>query len=371
MDATDHLIGVIYEAALNPMRWPTALATLADAVGGVGAHVVLLDKVAGATGGVRPVLKVSGTRRMDPDIADRYMREWHVFDPLLPAAGHAAGTSGTILLCHEFLSEDFVAQDMYYQDFLIPSGGRYQAGVTLENDQDCMAVLDLHSRDAPFTREQLLPWTSVIAHLRRAVRLGALLIEHLQREVLLRKAVDLQGMVCVMVNNAARVLDHSLAAGEMLARGEGLRLDVEGRVRLGDDTETRRLRTLIANACRGCDGGEMPIKVQGFSAAVLQVVPAGMTCDNRFSPLRSSEALLVIDLSRPRHSPSSCAIRSKLGCSPAEAEVAAALVSGQAPRDIAMNRSTSVHTVRAQIHSLLEATGTHRIAELVVAITQT
>ncbi len=83
---------------------------------------------------------------------------------------------------------------MYYQDFLIPAGGRYQAGVTLENEQDRVAVLDLHSRDVPFTREQLRPLTSVIVHLRRAVHLSAVLAERLERVALLRTAIDGQGL---------------------------------------------------------------------------------------------------------------------------------------------------------------------------------
>ncbi|WP_428488262.1 hypothetical protein [Rhodopila sp.] len=368
MDATDHLLGVIYEAALNPVQWPAALALLADAVGGVGAHVVVLDKAAGATGGLRPRLKVHGTRSMDPEVADRYMHEWHVFDPLLPAAGHAAGPPGTIMLCHEFLSDDFVAHDMYFQDFLIPSGGRYQTGVTLENDQDRLAVLDLHSRDAPLKRDEVLSWTSVIAHLRRAVRLSTVFTEHLERETMLRTAIERAGIACVLVNNDGRIADYSPAAEEMLARGSGVRLDIEGRVRLGNETDTRRLRGLITDACRGDGGGEIAFKAQGCLTGMIQVVPAGVTCDNPFSLLRSSSALLFVDFSRPRHSPAPDRIRLEFGCSPAEADVAAALASGRAPKEIAVDRATSVHTVRAQIHRLLETTGSHRIAELVGVI---
>jgi DNA-binding CsgD family transcriptional regulator len=371
MAATDHLIGLIYEAALAPARWPATLAKLADAMGGVGAHVVLLDKTPGAPGGVRPRLKVSGTRHMDPGMADRYMREWHMLDPLLPAAGPAVGPPGTVLLCHDFLSADFVAHDMYFQDFLIPSGGRYQAGLVLENNQDCQAVLDIHSQEAPFEREQLLPWAPVIAHLRRAVRLTAAFAAHLEREALLRRAIDNQGVACVMVNNEARVLDHSQAGAEMLACGDGLRLDAVGRVGLDGETRTGRLRVLIANACAGRGGGEMPLRLHGPQSAMIRVVPAGTTCDNPFNPMWAGCALLFVELPRPRRVPNAAGIRSALGCSQAEAEVAAALIRGRASRDIAAERATSIHTVRAQVRALLAATGTHRVAELVSKITMT
>ncbi len=369
MDQTDHLLALIYEAALDPARWPAALAMLADATGGVGAHVVVLDKVAGATGGLRPRLKVSGTRRMDPNAADGYMKRWHALDPLLAAAGHATGPPGTILLCHEFLPEDFVAHDPYFQEFLIPSGGRFQAGVTLLNDENCVAMLDVHARDVPFERGQLALWAPVIAHLRRAIRLAIVLTRHSEREARLRAALDRQNSVCVMVDDGGRVVDQSLAGAEMLARGDGLRLDLGGRVGFADETATRRLHALITEACRGRGGGEVPFELQRRRAGAIQIIPAGVTCDNPFSSLNAGCALLFVEASPPRGAPA-CLIRRAVGCSPAEAEVAAALVAGQAPREIAVERATSIHTVRAQIRNLLEATGTHRITELVNVITR-
>lgn len=360
----NNLLGAIYQAALDPSHWPDALAMLADATGSDGAHVVVLDRGAD----MRPRLKVNGTRRMDPNMADRYMQEWHVFDPLLPSAGRVTEPAGTILLCHEFLSEDLVANSAYFQEFLIPHGGRYQAGIILENNDQHLMALDLHARAVPFEREKLLPWTSVIAHLRRAVCLSAILAEHLQRESLLKTAIDRQGIICVMVNDHARVVDQSTAAEAMLAGDEGFQLDLRGRVVLDDEIRTHRLWALIANACHGRGGGEIGVPRKAGSDLALRVIPAGVAGENPFSLPHSDCALLFIDASRPRPAPSARSIRQTLRCSPAEAEVAAALASGRAPAEIAAERATSINTVRTQIRSLLETTGTHRIAKLVEMI---
>jgi DNA-binding NarL/FixJ family response regulator len=54
-----------------------------------------------------------------------------------------------------------------------------------------------------------------------------------------------------------------------------------------------------------------------------------------------------------------------LGCTRAEAEVAADVGAGICPKDIAAKRNLSLSRVRTQIRVLLERTGLHRIAELV------
>ncbi|WP_428492734.1 hypothetical protein [Rhodopila sp.] len=365
MDGADQLLGLIYDAALDPTQWSTVFATLADAIGGVGAHVVVLDKAPELIGGVRPRLKISGTRHMDPTAADRYMNEWYALDPLIPTSGNAVGPPGTILQCHEFISADFVSRSSYFQDFLVPAGGRYQSGVTLVNDQHSLAVLDVHTRNTPLKRERLMEWAPMIAHLRRAVRIGAVLKEGIEQGLLLRQAVDREGMICVMVRSEARVIDHSEAGAEMLADGDSIRLTEDGLVRLGDDATTGRLRALIGQACNGRAGGEIPLVLAGLRSAVVHVVPAGVACDNPFSQRQTGCALLFVERSKQRQTPDPSAIRLKLGCTLAEAEVAAALASGRAPQEIATARSTSIYTVRAQIRRLLDTTGAHRISKLI------
>ena len=57
-----------------------------------------------------------------------------------------------------------------------------------------------------------------------------------------------------------------------------------------------------------------------------------------------------------------------LKCTLAEAEVAASLLAGVTPARIAHDRRVSLSTVRTQIRALLEASGTRRIAELIVLL---
>ena len=364
VDATDRLLDTIYDATFAPDNWPTALAMLAAAIGSVGAHIVLMEKDAAATNGMRPRMKVTGSRIMDPAITDRYMSEWHVHDPLIPATDPRAAPSGRILQCHEALSNDFVARNMSYQDFLIPSGGRYQAGVVLENDRDWLTVLDIHSRDAPFERQQLAAWAPLFGHVRRAIRLSAAFAEQLAREALLWQTIDRNGLVCFIVDSLGRVVDQSRAGAEMLARGD-IRVDVQRRILLKDETKTGQLRVLITDACRGLGGGEIPFMVDGYLPAAMRAVPAGEACCKLLNMPRSGCAMLYIEPLRPRHAVDDRTILATLGCSPAEAEVAAALAGGLSPGTIAAERGTSIHTVRAQIRNLLDATGTHRIGALV------
>ncbi len=305
---------------------------------------------------------------MNPDSAIRYMEGWKEFDPLLPAAFHTSGPPGTISLCHEFLSEEFVSGNPYFQEFLIPSGGRYQAGVILENDANHVTVLDVHSREAPLERKQLARWSPVIGHFRRSVRLSALLAEQLAQGMLLRKAIDHHGTACVMVDEHTRILDQSSAGEKLLARGEVLRTNIAGHLQLVDQTHTERLEILVASACRGQGGGTIPLGSAALGAATVQVVPAGATCDNPFSPLHANCALVFVEQPLTHRAPAATRIRAALGCTLTEADVAVALATGTSPQQIATERQTSIYTVRAKIRALLGATASNRIAELVAKI---
>jgi DNA-binding CsgD family transcriptional regulator len=364
----DHILDLIDEAVVDPARWPDALAAFAEAVDGAGAHLIVIDKCPDAKYGARPRFMTAGGRRMNPDTAVRYMEGWKEFDPLLPAAFHLSGPPGTILLCHEFLSKELVLKDAYFQEFLVPSGGRFQTGITLENDANHVTMLDVHSRNAPLERKRLAHWRPVIEHLRRSIHLSVRLAASLAEGHLLREVIDCQGIACIMVDECMHVFDQSAAGEKLLAQGMVLRVDAAGNLRLSDHTYTSRLKAIVASACRGHGGGMMHLGSTAASAVTIQVVSAGVSCGNPFNPARANSALVFIEQPSIRRVSNKARIRAALGCSAAEAEVAVVLATGASPQQIAADRRTSIYTVRAQIRALLCATASNRIAELVAKV---
>jgi DNA-binding CsgD family transcriptional regulator/PAS domain-containing protein len=289
-------------------------------------------------------------------------------DPLRESAAFEAPT-GAILLCQDFVSQEIVARSEFYQDYLLPLGGRYVGGWMLVNDERLVSSLVLHARKAPFERKKVARWGSMAQHARHAVALSLQLAERMSQAAMLRQAIDNAGFVCVMVDRDSKLMDCSAAAAALLDRGGSLKVGIGGRLATVSETGTKRLRQLVALAATGAGGGLMRVtNTAGDSFWMIQVAPSGVATDNPFDPRYAGCALVFARQPSGSRPVDEQQIRVALDCTPAEAEVAAALVSGHSPTRISTDRGVSVDTVRTQIRSLLTLASVNRIAELVALL---
>jgi hypothetical protein len=159
-------ISLLYEAALNPSLWPSALAAFADLTQCRDVILSVIDKKRG-----QPRVFLSGSRVFPPEALRAYLAHYYKVDPLLQSAA-AARPAGTLLLCHEYVSPDVVARNETYQDYVIPLGGRYMGGWALENNEATLAAVTMQARDAPFERKKVARWGSMALHARQAVLLS-------------------------------------------------------------------------------------------------------------------------------------------------------------------------------------------------------
>jgi DNA-binding CsgD family transcriptional regulator len=332
----------------------------------VGAHLIVFDKER-----VMPLSCQVGGPVVAPEFMQRYMRDYACIDPLIPACFHAP-VSANAMLCQEFLSDEAVAKSEFYQDFFIPGGCRYQAGWKLENSRKRMIVLSAHQRKTHFERNQLAPWEPVLEHARHAARLGAEFAPRLVEGDLLRQALNHLRMACIMVDSNARVIDGSATAIRLLENGSVLKLLWNGQLATKSSEESRQLCNLIERAAAGRLGGVMLLARDSPGGSwELQIVPSGVARENPFDRRFANCALVFVKTPKRSARPDWDKIHVMLHCTRAEAEVAADLVGGMTPSEIAMKRNVSIHTVRSQIRILLAGMGLHRIAQLVSFLTTT
>jgi len=363
MEGRDRTISLLYEAAVNPSLWPRALTAFADLTQCRDVILSVIDKKRG-----KPRLFLSGCRVFTPDALRAYLAHYYKVDPLLQSAA-TTRPAGTLLLCHEYVSADVAARNESYQDYLIPLGGRYMGGWCLENNEAMLAALTMQARDAPFEPKKVARWGSVARHARHAVSLSLQLAERMSQAAMLRQAIDNAGFVCIMVDGESKLIDCSAAAAPLLERGGSLKVSIGGRLATVPETGTKRLRQLVTLAATGGGGGLMRVtNMADGSFCVIQVVPSGVSMDNPFDPRYAGCALLFVrqpSVSRPVNVQQ---IRVALDCTQAEAEVAAALVSGHSPTQISADRGVTVDTVRTQIRSLLSLGGVNRIPQLIAVL---
>lgn len=131
--AFDGIISGIYRAAAGLGEWRIPLEGIAREFGLWAAQIIGVDKRSGTllfTVESGP-MKGEGA---SPESALDYLRTYHPVNPrLLPSMQLQLGEW---MHCHEHFDDAYVATNAFYQDFLIPYGGRYLSGTKLvDSDQ--------------------------------------------------------------------------------------------------------------------------------------------------------------------------------------------------------------------------------------------
>ena len=364
-------VSAIYEAALDRAKWPAALERLRVQVGVTGIQLMAVDKRLGA-------ISFSACANLDRDAELEYVRRYCAIDPRVRVL--LADAPGVWLYCHELLSEEFVAQDPFYQGLIIPNGLRYVAGCKVYEDEHISMVLSLHQALGlpPVSREQTALADTIAPHLHRATRLslnsyvyssqalvGVEIVNRLRYPVFLLTG---EGLV-VHMNTAAR---ETLAESASLLRLEGERLSC------ADATATRKLVAALRSfdcdvqltALPNCGqpgarilslerNGQRPLK--GFISPLHPQSVMGV-----FGPQR----LMMAAFSDPSKSslPDISFLMAAYGLTPAEARVAVQVAQGRSIKQTAIELKVQPTTVRCQLDNVFRKTGTAKQSEMVAEL---
>jgi PAS domain-containing protein len=263
MDAAefDAVLGAIYEAALAPERWSEVLRALTRLAGGVGSTLVAWN-----TAEDRPILVKAAGEFHDNNEGQRlYAEHYGALDLTRRLA--LTHPVGSIFLCHEHIGEPVVRASEYYNDFLIPQGGRFTIGVPLVRTEAVMASCGVHrgSRQGPFGDGERGLFERLAPHLRRALRIQEVLALAETRERAALAALDRLPCAAFVLDRRCRVLAENAAARALVAARQGLRLR-QG-VLACDRAETQA-RLDAALAAAGGGGRRKPSRSRGRRGAI-------------------------------------------------------------------------------------------------------
>jgi DNA-binding CsgD family transcriptional regulator len=168
----------------------------------------------------------------------------------------------------------------------------------------------------------------------------------------------------IISDDGGRVLEMNRAARMMLRREDGLAVQ-RGYLCARRAFETAKMTRLISAAAatggRGLRAGRMPVgRGDGRPAYILTVTPL-------HSDLGAADRLLamIIIIDPESHSPPESELVELFGLSPAEARLAAALMTGKALAEIAGEFGLQVATLRTQLRSILKKAGARRQSDLI------
>jgi DNA-binding CsgD family transcriptional regulator len=346
----------IYDAALRPELWRTALHQYAQAVGGDAA--ILLP---GPDAAIPPIC----SEIADETIAIGVREGWFDRNPRVERGIRAMRGSQDVLTEERIFTYDEIDKDPWYAEFIHKCGFGWFAGTYLVPDGRSSIMISVERRleRGTFSQQEAADLAKFVPHLQRAGQLAA-------RVAGARASGILDGLNLLSCGGA--LLDgfgRLVSLNEKAERQIDLGLRVVGThlcatTRDGDAALQRLIRSVLY-ADRALSAAPVePAVLPRPDRNPLIVHAAPVVGSARDIFRRAKVVLMIVDPDEHRE-PAEPVLKQGYGLTGAEARVSLALLRGQEISEIAQSFKVSEGTVRSQLKSIFAKTGTHRQADLV------
>ena len=347
----------IYEAAVVPELWPTALAELSDASWTAGTAIVCVNER-----GVHMISSPSMNEVTRRFLAEGWMQRNTRAQELI--------AQGLVGAPHFVTEEDIFDDERELTDPMInelfrPYGFGRGAGFIVELPHGDMVIISVEQYwDRGHIRGRNLDTLNILQpHLARGILLAGR--TDFQRVRTAMETLTGLGIPAVALTPTGRVVlanEGFETSAHVWQTGGGEKLVLNDKVANG--------MLLEALVTIGMTDGPRSIPVRatpgGPVSAVLQVVPIRRMAHDIFGGCSA-----IVALSEPRvGAQPSTLVQTLFDLTATELAVARSIAAGLSVKDIARLNNRSVHTVRNQLSSVMSKTGSARQAELVVLMNQ-
>lgn len=359
----DAVIAALYEAATDASLWPNALASLTGLfTPAFTSHFFVAD-------GKEISFAAVGHDYLENANA-AYAAHYGHIDPR--AALIASWDTGATFTCHQLFDDDYVARSEFYQDFLIPIGGRYIVATKLMDSGTRKIITSVHRNEqqGPFEAEDCKLYARLKPHLMQAARLFDRLSALRVAQECASAALDRLPWSMLIVDRNGKILQTNASAEALLKRGDVLK-SKNGRLEVVAIGQPSVLRNLIFDAAsaaggRACvPGGSIRLDRSRDGSYLTLIIAPLRKATHQLSNVTSSGAIIFIADSAEQRVPPGAFLQKLYGLTPAEAAIAVAIAAGRTLDEISAMNGVTRNTVRVQTQSILSKTGVRRQAELV------
>lgn len=374
------LLGELYEAAASPEHWPVFLERVRQQVDASCIYMILSDP--------RRRCDLSLQLGIDPALAELYVREFAMDDPLLEgyvAAQRRAGGDwiGT--------RESVLPDDVYfgcsgYQEILVPQRDLHVCAAGLSNLPDGLVgglTVRRSRTQKNFDAETVALISALAPHVKRALVLHQRLTGLRAENAALEGSVAALDGAVLSLGAEGRVIQASPAAERLLAAGDGLELR-GGRLEAIVAEDNQALQQLVAgSAGTGSGRGTAPMVAQGRRQAPESSSAGGWTLafggavrirrraprpplEVSVMPFRSASVLVedrpavLVFVTNPERRPLSrgAVLRALYRLTPAELRLTERLVAGLSLKLAAGQLGLTESSARFQLKQIFRKTGT-------------
>lgn len=347
-------IDQIYEAAFIPELWETVCEKLSAAVDSYSASLITM----GSSQSFRWTCSANVREGME-----HFSQSPLRFQNVRPQR-HAALSPFSFMRDIDLMTEEELAVDPIYNEFLRPRGLGWTIGDMFQEPSGHMVVFDIIRETArgPFHMADVDRLNDLRPHLARAAMMSSRLeFERINAAV---EALELTGLPAAAIGAGGRVL-----AANRLLQGFGPQIQIAARDRLhfGFAEANARFAALVEQQrSLPVASASFPLpQAEGHPPAVVHLVPVRGHARDLF--VHAAFFLVVTPVDRSRV-PTAETIQGLFDLTPAEARVARSLSIGNDVARTAAEFALSAETVRSHVKAILGKCGMSRQTDFVAAI---
>ena len=297
--AAADVVSGIYEAAMEPTKWPEALGRLAEEFGAQSAAAFVVDVSIAEVG----FIAVSG---LDPRAIDDYVAHYAQIDPWNEYLGKHP--SGRPIVSQAVMDDRAFERTEFYGDFL----RRYDifhamGGFVMRSGSLAFLCGVQRSRErGAFAPAELQRMKVLFPHLERAVRIHRRLVQAGGLKDGMTAALDRMPLAAILADRFGRAVWLNRPAEDLVRRADGLRLRdgrIEATANNGVSGELRRLILGAATAATSGAGATRPGTSTANGHDLARATEAGgllhLPRPWSLRPL----TVMVTPLAAPEHSP--------------------------------------------------------------------
>jgi len=306
----------------------------------------------------------------DPQFMQSYEAYYYKINPWKDVLAHAPMSPNVSWGAEVPLRE--VRRTEFYSDWIRPQEDVVRGFTTVlfrERDRLVSLTPNVNPKHIEEARAAADCIKLIGPHLQRALELSRQLTGLRVQNATMRGALDALAASAFVVGADVRLEYANARAEALLSVGRLVRRDAAGRLRFVHADDHRAVMTCVHLAGSLATTGPRMVPLRGggepaYLAFVSPLVTEPHARSRSLLPPKRCAIVFVVD---PRETPRARAeqVAAALGITPAEAQLALAMLHDKTLQDYADERRISINTARVQMRSLLDKTDTHRQASLV------
>lgn len=354
------LIGEIYDAALQPSRWPAALNRLGEALDGAAFVMSALHRSQGVLLGVTTLQDAGATEVLRTRFSQAR------YNPLVAAMSGLP--VGQLVWRRSVYADAAYFKSELYNEIFRGQELVHHVVACLDRTEEMVCPLGVlrPRRAGDFSAAQTHLLGIVLPHLRRAVQIS-LRLGGLEGSLLSsRAALDRVPLAIFIVDSRGTAVHANAAARAMAREQDGLWMR-NGEFFAWQHKEAAALRQAIARTAAKLEEGTEAFTIHrrsGKPPYLVVVAPLGACSASQLDLPPGAAIVLAGDAAASRRERERV-LRALFGLSSREAQLAEAFLQGKRLEEYASERGISINTAKTQLRAVFAKTDTRRQAELI------